>query len=285
MTNITEVKKILEKYGASPKKSFGQNFLINPEIPEKTANLSLNDLNGEECGVIEIGSGLGALTAELCRVYKKVVSVEIDKTFELHLRENLYYNNLKIIFADFLKTDLKDLFMQEFSDIKNINICANLPYYITTPIILKIIREPFGSITVMVQKEAADKLCAKAGTVDYCETSALVSYFGEAKKLFNVPRSNFYPQPNILSSVVQIIPRKICAPINEDLFFKIISAAFEQRRKTLINAISSGLNLNKGKIGEIVKEITGNENIRGEALDVKQFSHISNLIYERIYLN
>ena len=274
---MIEIKKIISRYNLTPKKSFGQNFLINPEISKKTAELSLNGLNGDDCGVIEIGPGLGALTAELCKVYKKVAAVEIDETFEPHLNA-LEYDNLNIILTDFLKIDIKDLFMQKFTDIKNINICANLPYYITTPIILKIIRENFAAITVMVQKEAADKLCAKAGTAGYCETSALVSYFGKPEKLFHVPQTNFYPQPNILSTVVRIIPDKTCEPENEGLFFKIISAAFEQRRKTLVNAVSSILNLDKKNIAETVKKITGNENIRGEDLDIKKFCEISDLI-------
>ena len=274
---MIEIKKIIGKYNLSPKKSLGQNFLINPEISKRTAELSLNGLNGEDCGVIEIGPGFGALTGELCQTYKKVLAIEIDETFEPRLR-GLEYNNLELIFTDFLKTGLKDLLMLKFAGIKNINICANLPYYITTPVILKIIRESFGTVTVMVQKEAADKLCAKAGAGNYCETSALVGYFGEAEIAFNVPRSDFYPQPNVLSAVVQIIPRKICEPQNESLFFKIISSAFGQRRKTLVNAISSGLNLNKQYISEIVKKVTGDENIRGEALDIKKFADISDLI-------
>ena len=282
---MVEIKKILEKYNAQPKKSLGQNFLINPAVAEKTARLSLAGLNGGDCGVVEIGPGLGALTSELCKIYKKVVSVEIDRTFETHLRA-LNYDKLELVFADFLKTDLEDLINRNFPDaqnIKNINICANLPYYITTPLILKIIRGPLGAftvgaVTVMVQKEAAGKLCAQAGSSDYCETSALVSYFGEAKKIFNVPPSDFYPQPKVLSSVVQIIPRRVCQPENELLFFRIIKAAFEQRRKTLANALSSNLGLNKQDVSDVVKKITGNENIRGEALDIKKFSDISDLI-------
>jgi 16S rRNA (adenine1518-N6/adenine1519-N6)-dimethyltransferase len=276
---MTEIKNFIRQNNLYPKRSLGQNFLVNPDISRKTAELSLNGLNGGDCGVIEIGPGLGALTGELCKIYKKVAAIEIDKAFAPHLNA-LAYNNLKIIFADFLKTDLKDLSMQEFAGIKNINICANLPYYITTPVVLKIIRENFQAVTVMVQKEAADKLCAKAGTASYCETSALVSYFGEAEKLFNVPRSDFYPQPNVLSSVVRLIKHKTCGskPKNEDLFFKIISESFKHRRKTFINAVSPGLKLDRGKLSEIVKKTAGDENIRGEALDIKKFAAIADLI-------
>ena len=249
--------------------------MVNPEIPAKTAAFSLNNLSGEDCGVIEIGPGFGALTVELCKIYKKVAAIEIDEKFGRYLNAALDRGNLEIIFGDFLKTDLKALTAREFPGIKHITVCANLPYYITKPAILKIIREPFDAVTVMVQKEAADKLRAKPGDADYCEISALVSYFGEAEKLFDAPRSDFYPQPSVVSSVVRIIPRRTCAPENESLFFKIIAAAFGQRRKTFVNAVSSSLGANKEKVSETVKEITGNANIRGEELDIKTFSDIS----------
>ena len=273
--DMLNVKEILEKYGALPKKSLGQNFLVNPAVAEKTARLSLCGSSG---GVIEIGPGLGALTLELCKIYRKVAAVEIDRAFEPRLR-GLGLDNLSLVFADFLKLSLRELIEREFAG-SPVNICANLPYYITTPVILKIIREPAGlnAVTVMLQKEAADKLRAAPGSANYCETSALVSYFGEAKKLFDVPRSNFYPQPKVLSSVVQIIPRRVCAPENEPLLFKIIGAAFAQRRKTLVNAIASQLNLDKRETAKIVQKITGDENIRGESVSIQKFSEISDLI-------
>jgi len=283
MSNLIQIKKILEKYNKTPKKSLGQNFLINPEILKKIAEIC----TGEHCsfgdGVLEIGPGMGALTLELCGLYKKVVAVEIDRTFEPILNEVLCNSdNFKIIFDDILKIDLQDLIKKEFAGFERINICANLPYYITTPVILKLIKSKikFNSITVMIQKEAADKLCSKPGDENYNATSAIISYYGKAKKMFNVPKSNFYPPPKVLSTVVRIIPydNPVAKPQNEELMYKVIEAAFEQRRKTLVNALVSGLNLDKEKVTEIVKKITGNENIRGEGLDIKAFSDISDLI-------
>ncbi|MCL1858888.1 MAG: 16S rRNA (adenine(1518)-N(6)/adenine(1519)-N(6))-dimethyltransferase RsmA [Oscillospiraceae bacterium] len=286
MSNLIQIKKNLEKYNKIPKKSLGQNFLINPEITKKIAGLCLGD------GVIEIGPGLGALTFELCKIYKKVVAVEIDKTFEPLLNEPLSdCNNIKIIFGDILKIDLRDLIQKEFAGFERINICANLPYYITTPVILKLIKScvKYNAITVMIQKEAADKFCSKAGEKNYNATSAIINYYGEAKKIFSVAKSNFYPQPNVLSTVVKITPHEvpIANPKSEDLMYKIINFAFEHRRKTLVNALITGLNINmtdKNKIADIVKKIAGekSENIRGEELDIKAFSDISDLIYHEI---
>ncbi|MCL2099392.1 MAG: 16S rRNA (adenine(1518)-N(6)/adenine(1519)-N(6))-dimethyltransferase RsmA [Oscillospiraceae bacterium] len=275
---MVNIKEITARYNLPPKKFFGQNFLVNPEVAAKTAALSLNGLDGGSCGVVEVGPGFGALTAELCKIYKKAAAIEIDTDFKQYYDEELCFNNLKIIFADFLKTDLKHLAEREFCGIDNVILCANLPYYITTAAVRKIIREPFSAVVLLVQKEAADKLCAEPGSAAYCETSILVSYFGSAKKMFDVPPSNFYPQPKINSSIVRIVPQRVCTPKNEELFFKIIAAAFNRRRKTLVNAVSSGLGLDKQKISEITEKITGNKNIRGEEIGVKTFSDISDLI-------
>ena len=291
MSNLPQIIKILEKYNKTPKKSLGQNFLINPETLKKTAEISIGGVlpTSENMGVIEIGPGIGVLTAELCALYKKVLAVEIDRTFEPILNETLEdYDNLKIIFDDILKVDLHKIIDEEFAGFERINICANLPYYITTPIILKLIKSKikFGNITIMIQKEAADKLCSKAGDENYCATSAIVSYYGEAKKIHNVAKSNFYPPPNVLSTVVTINPYAVplANPVNIDLMYKVIESAFSQRRKTLVNALASGLCIDKEKIIDIVKKVSGedNENIRGEELDIKAFSDISDLVFKII---
>jgi len=279
MSNLIQNKKILEKYNKSPKKSLGQNFLINTEILKKTASIC-----GGDC-VIEIGPGTGALTRELCGLYKKVAAVEIDKSFEPILNETLRgFDNLKIIFDDILKIDLRDLIEREFSEFEKVGVCSNLPYYITTPVILKLIKSGinFDGITIMVQKEAADKLCSKAGEENYNATSAIIGCYGEAKKMFNVPKSNFDPQPKVLSTVVKITPHKtpVINPKDKDLMFKVIDAAFEQRRKTLVNALASGLKLEKEEVSNAVKKVTGDINIRGEELDTKAFSDISDLIFD-----
>jgi len=300
MSNLFQIKKILEKYNKFPKKSLGQNFLINPEIPKKTAEISRGgvcpsvqeenqSVKEENTGVIEIGPGIGALTSELCKIYKKVVAIEIDKTFEPILSEALNgFDNLKIFFDDIMEIDLQKLVEQEFSEFAIINVCANLPYYITTPVILKLVKSRinFDNITVMIQKEAADKLCSAAGEENYNATATIIGYYGEAKKIFNVSKSNFYPPPKVLSTVVNITRHKtrIIKPKSEDLMYKVIEAAFEQRRKTLVNALSSGLKLDKEKIADIVKKVAGekNVNIRGEELDIKAFSDISDLLYDGI---
>ena len=283
MSNLIQIKEILEKYNKIPKHSLGQNFLINPEIAKKTAETSLGNSDGESSGVIEIGPGIGALTCELCGLYKKVAAVEIDRTFEPVLNEVLAgCSNLNIIFDDILKVDLHNLVENEFPGFDKIYVCANLPYYITTPVILKLLKSgvKFDGITVMIQKEAADKLCSKAGEENYNATAAVISYYGEAKKMFNVPKSSFYPQPKVLSAVVAIVPHDLPAavPKNENMTYKIIEAAFEHRRKTLVNALVSGLNLEKEKVAGAVKKVAGSENIRGEELNIRMFSDISDLL-------
>ena len=281
MSNLIQIKKILEKYNKIPKKSLGQNFLTNAEIAKKIAGI-----NADGCdGAIEIGPGTGVLTRELCRLYKKVASIELDRDFEPVLGETLGgFENCKIIFGDVLKTDLHDVIQRELSGCDKISVCANLPYYITTPVILKLSKLSKGNIcqiTVMVQKEAADRLCARAGDKNYGATSAFVSYCGEAKKMFNVPKSDFYPMPKALSTVVNIVPHKkpAASPKSEELMYKTIEAAFGQRRKTLVNALASGLGADKAKVADIVKKLTNNEHIRGEELDIKAFSDISDLIF------
>ena len=272
MSNFIQIKNILEKYNKTPKKSLGQNFLIDAGISKKIAGLGAS----ADYGVLEIGPGLGILTGELCGVYKNVAAVEIDRSLEPILKENLgKFDNLQLIFGDILDADLQSLFPGN----EKINVCANLPYYITTPIILKLVKcgVKFENIILMVQKEAADKICAETGNA----ISVIVSCYGGAKKLFNVPKSSFYPQPQVNSAVVKITRRNTpaAAPRDEALMYKVIDAAFRQRRKTLVNALASGLNIDKAEITAIVKTATGNENIRGEDLDVAAFADISNMIY------
>ena len=263
----------------------GQNFLTNTEISKKTAGISLGGYEGQSCGAIEIGPGAGALTSELCALYKKVVAIEIDRGFEAVLGETLgEFDNLKIIFGDILKTDLDELIKNEFQGCAKVNICGNLPYYITTPIVMKLVKSEAkpDNITAMVQREAADKLCSDPGSERYNATAAAVCYYGTAKKMFDVAKSNFYPCPKVLSSVVNITPHKKAAalPKDEALMYKVIEAAFGKRRKTLANALSSDLGLDKGKVSEIVAAVTGNKDIRGEQLDIKAFSDISDLIFD-----
>jgi len=272
MSNFIQIKNILEKYNKTPKKSLGQNFLIDAGLSEKIASLGAF----ADYGVLEIGAGLGILTGELCGVYKNVTAVEIDRGLEPILKENLDgHSNLRLIFGDILDADLAAL----FPGTEKVNVCANLPYCITTPIMLKLMKcgVKFENIIVMVQKEAADKICAKTGNA----LSVIAGYYGGAKKMFVVPKSSFYPQPKVNSAVVKITrhSKPAAVPKNEELMYKVIGAAFRQRRKTLVNALVSGLALDKSKITAIVTKITGNENIRGEDLDVTAFADISDMIY------
>jgi len=287
MSNSIQIQKILEKYNKNPKKSLGQNFLTNQNTLKKTAETSLNGFSGQSCGVLEIGPGTGGLTACLCDLYKKVVAVELDLDFEPILGETLGgFGNVKTIFGDILKVNLDELVASEFAGCERVNVCANLPYYITTPVVLKLVKSgvSFGGLTLMVQKEAADKLCSAPGGQNYNATAALLGYYGAAKKMFVVPGSDFYPPPKVQSAVVNIAPHTFPAatPKSEGLMYRVIEAAFGKRRKTLVNALSSGLNADKQKISEIVGLITGNGNIRGEDLGIKAFSDISDLILERI---
>lgn len=288
LTSVGEIKKLLARHSTGTKKSFGQNFLISPSIPKKIALASKNIKITEEtadAGVIEIGAGIGALSQELCNLYKKVVAVELDKTLEPILNE-VFENtdNFKVIFADILKTDLKNLVESEFSGYKRIDICANLPYYITTPVIVYLLESgvKFNTITIMIQKEVAARLCAKPGSEDYGSITLFINYYGEIKKLFNVPPSNFYPPPKVTSSVVQITPYCIPRVMPKDaaMLFKIIRAAFEQRRKTLVNALSSAfINIDKCHITEIIKKTTGDVNIRGEMLNLETFAEIADFFF------
>ena len=261
--------------------------MTNPEILKKTAEISLGGYEGQSCGAIEIGPGTGALTAVLCGLYKKVVAIELDTGFKALLEEELGgFGNVKLVFEDILKTDLDALIKKEFFGCDKVNICANMPYYITTPIVLKLVKSASkpSNITVMVQKEAADKLCSGAGGKPCNAAAAAVSYYGTAKKMFDVPKSDFYPCPKVLSTVVNIAPHKNPAalPKDEALMYKVIEAAFGKRRKTLANALSSALGVDKQKASEIAAFVTGNKDIRGEQLDIKAFSDISDLILEKV---
>ena len=263
----------------------GQNFLANQKISKKIAEISLGGSRGDACGAIEIGPGTGELTRELCAAYKKVVAIELDSDFGPILKETLFgLENIKIIFGDILKIDLSALVQKEFAGFDKINICANLPYYITTPIILKLVKSKadLGSITIMAQKEAADRLCIAAGEKNCTAASVALCYYGEAKKVLSVPSSDFYPQPKVSSTVVHICPRaeKIADPKNEELMYRLIEAAFGQRRKTLVNALFSELKIDKAKLAAYVAKIAGDCNIRGEELDIKAFSELSDLIFE-----
>ena len=299
LTNIGEIKKLLHKHDMGTKKSLGQNFLISPSVPKKIAAASLNlsaqieiktEVEDADAGVIEIGAGVGALSQELCKLYKKVVAVELDRKLEPVLGEIFGgTENFKVVYSDILKVDLKALVESEFSGYKQLNVCANLPYYITTPVLVYLLESgvKFNAITIMIQKEVAARLCAKPGGENYGSITLFLNYYGEIKKLFDVSASNFYPPPKVTSSVVRIIPYDIkmprVMPKDEAILFKIIRAAFEQRRKTLVNALSSAFtgdyDISKSQIAAIIEEVTGDVNIRGETLSIESFTAIADLLF------
>lgn len=259
LTNIGVVKEILEKHGFNFSKGLGQNFLINPDICPKIAEMGNAN---SEYGIIEIGTGFGTLTAELAKRAKKVVAVEIDSRLLPILNETLEeFDNIKIINKDVMKCDLHSLIKEEFEGMK-VAVCANLPYYITSPIIMMLLENnlPIDSITVMVQKEAAQRLCAKVGTRESGAITVGVNYHGSVKKLFDVSRGSFMPAPNVDSAVIRIDinnDKKLPAE-TEKLFFEIVKCGFSQRRKTLVNSLTKQMNLDK----EIVLSSLNDNNIK-----------------------
>lgn len=259
LTNIGVVKEILEKHGFNFSKGLGQNFLINPDVCPKIAEMGNAN---SEYGIIEIGTGFGTLTAELAKRAKKVVAVEIDSRLLPILNETLEeFDNIKIINKDVMKCDLHSLIKEQFEGMK-VAVCANLPYYITSPIIMMLLENnlPIDSITVMVQKEAAQRLCAKVGTRESGAITVGVNYHGSVKKLFDVSRGSFMPAPNVDSAVIRIDinnDKKLPAE-TEKLFFKIVKCGFSQRRKTLVNSLTKQMNLDK----EIVLSSLNDNNIK-----------------------
>jgi len=242
------------------------------------------------CGVIEIGPGFGVLTKELCAIAKKVVAVEIDSDLIPILAKNTEgIKNLKIIHQDILKLNIAELIAGEFHGMP-VCVCANLPYYITTPIIMKLLEGRYGfeSITVMVQKEVADRLCAKSGTPNYGAITAVINYYGSIKKLFTVSAGSFSPAPKVDSAVVKLDLYKE-PPVfvkDEELFFSVIRASFSQRRKTIVNSLHSILNsrFTKQELCDIIIEIGQKQNVRGEELNIAHFAEISNRIYEKLHI-
>ena len=285
-TLYNETKFILNKYGIHANKSLGQNFLINNEVVStiiESANISNKDL------VIEIGPGLGTLTSRLLEKAGKVICVELDDRMISILEDRFkLYNNFELIHNDVLKVDLNKIIEVnlENSNLKTAKIVANLPYYITTPIIMKLLEEKLNieTITVMIQKEVADRLVALPGTKNAGAITYSVYYYADASKIIDVERNSFIPEPNVTSTVIQLKIRKesLLQVENEELMFKIIKQAFMQRRKTLVNALSNlAIFNNKEEIIQLLKELNINEKVRGEALTIEQYAKITNRILKK----
>jgi len=304
LCDISTVKDLLLSHGLQPRKSFGQNFLINKEVPERIA---MSSVLGEDAyksyasekgsAVLEIGPGLGTMTRELCELYDKVVAVEIDRGMISVLSETLAdFSNVTVVNEDFMKLNLAELFSEQFGG-EGFRVCANLPYYITTPILMALLEygsparpSPVKSVTVLVQAEVADRLCAAAGSDDYGAITAAVALSGRAKKLFDVSAGNFYPAPKVTSSVVHIelyengirdgfdgLPaddeelEKLVATAK-----KLISLGFNQRRKTLLNSASSLAP--KEKLKNALEALNIRADIRAESLSAGDFLKLASLL-------
>lgn len=279
LSDIGTIKSILQKHGFTFSKSLGQNFLINPSVCPKMAQMCGA---GEGVGVIEVGPGIGVLTNELCRLADKVVAVELDKRLLPVLDETLAeYDNLKIVNEDVLKLDLHKLIAEEFEGMQVV-VCANLPYYITSPVIMKLLEDrlPIDAITVMVQKEAAQRICAEVGTRQSGAVTVSVNYYAKPQMLFGVSAGSFMPAPKVDSAVIRLdlLKEPPTEVYDEKKFFAVVKAAFSQRRKTLANSLSSGLSLEKSKVNEILVEAGVDVNARAEKLRIEDFAAIANLI-------
>lgn len=280
LADINTLEKLLKSEGFSFKKSLGQNFLIDPSVCPAMAEAACD----KETGVLEIGPGVGVLTQELGRYAKKVVAIELDERLKKILPKTLAeFNNIKVIFGDAMKLDLLSIINEEFADCKRVCVCANLPYYITSPIIMQLLESklPIDSITVMVQKEAGERLCATVGSRQAGAVTVAVSYFAEAEILFGVGRESFMPPPNVDSAVIQLKIRDK-APIflkDEKKFFKFVKACFAQRRKTLINTVSNSLGVSKDKLRECLSELNLSDTVRSEQLTLDQLADLCNLLF------
>lgn len=277
LSDIGTIKDILSRHGFTFSKSLGQNFLINPSVCPRMAELSGAD---KGVGVIEIGPGIGVLTNELCKLADKVVAIELDKRLLPVLEETLgEYDNLKVVNADVLETDLHKLIEEEFLDMEVV-VCANLPYYITSPVIMKLLEDklPISAITVMVQKEAAQRICAEVGSRQSGAVTVSVNYYAKPEMLFSVSAGSFMPAPKVDSAVIRlnVLDEPPVKVNDEKKFFSVIKASFSQRRKVISNSLSSGLSLDKSKTAELLEKSGVPLNARAEKLSLQNFADIAN---------
>lgn len=276
LSDITTIRAVLEKNGFHFSKALGQNFLINPSVCPRMAALS----GAADCaGAVEVGPGIGVLTWELSQVARKVVSIELDKRLLPVLDETLAdCDNVKILNADVMKLDLRRMIEEEFPG-GEVAVCANLPYYITSPVIMRLLEErlPVTSITVMVQKEAAERLCAHPGERACGAVSAAVWYYAEPEILFQVSRGSFMPAPNVDSAVIRLRIRRT-PPVevaDEPFFFRVVRAAFAQRRKTAVNSIANTLGRSKQAVAAAFDAAGVPQNARAEALTLEGFAALT----------
>lgn len=282
LTDIKDIRFLQKKYNFSFNKGFGQNFLTDEDVLNSIvehASITKNSM------VVEIGPGFGTLTQKLCENAGKVCAIEIDNRLIPVLNETLSdYNNVEVINCDFLKMNFSKL-IEENKNNYDISVAANLPYYITTPILMELLFKKYNisKIVVMVQKEVAERMTALPKTKNYGALSVAVQYFCTARLAFTVPASSFEPAPNVDSAVVvlDVLKNPSVNPKSEDMFFKVVKASFAQRRKTLKNGLSNSgfFKMSKNELGELIKKVANSENVRGEELTLQQFCEISNEIY------
>lgn len=282
LCNISEIKALLARHGFRFSKSKGQNFLTQSWVPQRIAEAS--GIDGS-CGVLEVGPGIGPLTQQLCRYAKKVVAVEVDTSLQPILAETMAGNeNLEIIFRDILKTDIAQLVREEFAGLRPM-ACANLPYYITTPVLAALLESrSFESVTVMVQKEVAQRICSEAGSADYGAFTVFCQYYAEPELLFDVPAHCFIPQPKVTSAVLRLKTRTAPAAEirDEKLFFRVVRASFAMRRKTLLNGLAAGFGeLDKQTLAQIIESCGFAPSVRGETLTLAGFAAVANAIADR----
>lgn len=276
LTDIGVIKDLFSRHGFSFSKSLGQNFLINPSVCPKIAELGGC---GKDVCAIEIGTGVGVLTKELAKRCDKVVAVELDERLKPLLEETIAeFDNVEVIFADVMKTDLRAIIEEKFGG-KETVVCANLPYYITSPVIMKILEErlPIKALTVMVQKEAAERICAKPATRECGAISYAVSWYSAPKILFRVNRGSFMPSPNVDSAVIRldVKPERALPAAEEQRMFKIIAAGFSQRRKQLANPLSAAFATDKTTLCEIFASLGIKPTARAEELSLDDYKNLA----------
>ena len=277
------IKRILTRHGFTFSKALGQNFLIDPSVcPRMAAALEADD----HTGVLEIGPGIGVLTKELSAVCGRVAAVELDRRLPDVLAETLAdCPNVQVVPGDVLQMDLQALFADQFADCDRLQVCANLPYYITTPVLMRLLESelPIERLVVMVQLEAAKRLCAPLGTRDCGAVSAAVEYYTQAEILFEVGRESFYPSPNVDSAVIALTRRQQ-PPVqvtDEGYFFRVVKGAFLQRRKTLANSLNAALGVPKAELTALFQSLGLSATARAEQLTMSQMAALANALYEK----
>lgn len=273
--DINQIEALLKRHGFHFSKALGQNFLTDPEVCPAMAEAAIPD---DSYGVLEIGPGIGVLTVELAKRAAKVVSVELDERLLPILEETLApFANVKVVPGDILKLDLHQLLAEEFGN-RPVVVCANLPYYITSPIITHLLQEqlPIRSLTVMVQAEAAERLCAEMGTREAGAITAAIRYYAQPERLFTVPKESFVPSPKVTSEVIRLtlLPEPPAQLDNEPAFFRMVKAGFTQRRKTILNSFSSCLHLSKEELRSVLAELNIPETARIEQLTLDDLIRI-----------